>query len=57
MAQIFESPDKGKTVYARNFGEHFSKRKLIKSPGVAEEPLYERLAKDNDYGRVRKEKF
>lgn len=56
MAQIFESPDKGKTVYARNAGEHFSKRVLIKSPGVAEEPLYERLARQNN-DRVRKEKF
>ncbi len=27
---IFESPDKGKTVYVRKFGEKISKRKLVK---------------------------
>tara|TARA_Y100000389_G_C17270212_1_gene417569 strand:+ start:230 stop:394 length:165 start_codon:yes stop_codon:yes gene_type:complete len=41
MAQIFESPDKGNTIYARNAGEHFSKRVLVKSPDVAEELQYE----------------
>jgi len=28
---IYESPDKGKTVYAREFGAHPSTRKLIKT--------------------------
>lgn len=37
MGQIFESPDKGETIYVRNCGEHFSKRVLIKSPEVEEE--------------------
>ena len=27
---IYESPDKGKTVYAREFGAHPSTRKLVK---------------------------
>ena len=30
MTKIFESPDKGKTVYARECGQPASKRKLIK---------------------------
>lgn len=30
--KIYESPDKGKTIYERDFGSHPSTRKLIKSP-------------------------
>ena len=37
MGQIFESPDKGETIYVRNTGEHFSKRVLVKSPDVEKE--------------------
>lgn len=29
IKQVFESPDGGKTVYARNIGDDFSKRRLI----------------------------
>jgi hypothetical protein len=45
MAQIFESPDKGTTEYARECGQPFNTRVCIKSPAVAEEPLYEQLAR------------
>jgi len=34
MTKIFESPDKGKTVYEREFGAHPSTRKLIIKNGV-----------------------
>ncbi len=30
MTKIFESPDKGKTVYVREFGAPISTRKLVK---------------------------
>lgn len=30
-AKIYESPDKGKTIYEREFGAHPSTRKLIKT--------------------------
>lgn len=33
MVQIFESPDKGKTVYARPFGSKPSERKLVLKDG------------------------
>jgi hypothetical protein len=55
MAMIYESPDKGKTVYAREIGQPFNSRVLIKSPAIAEEPLYERLAKINN-NRIRSNK-
>lgn len=29
---IYESPDKGKTIYERKFGTKISERKLIKKP-------------------------
>ncbi len=45
---IYESPDKGKTVYAREIGQPFNTRRCIKSPAVAEEPLYERLAREKN---------
>jgi hypothetical protein len=32
--KIYESPDKGKTVYARDFGAPISTRKLIMKDGV-----------------------
>ncbi len=32
MKKIFESPDKGQTVYERNFGSN--ERKIIKSEGI-----------------------
>jgi len=32
--KIYESPDKGKTVYARDFGAPHSSRKLIIKDGV-----------------------
>jgi hypothetical protein len=48
MAMIYESPDKGKTVYAREIGQPFNTRRCIKSPAVAEEPLYERLAREKN---------
>jgi len=31
MPKIYESPDKGKTVYEREFGAHPSTRKLVKT--------------------------
>jgi hypothetical protein len=31
MPKIYESPDKGKTVYEREFGAHPSTRKLVKA--------------------------
>jgi hypothetical protein len=52
MAMIYESPDKGKTVYAREIGQPFNTRRLIKSPAVAEEPLYERLARQSKNDRI-----
>jgi len=30
MTKIFESPDKGKTVYEREFGAPYTERKLVK---------------------------
>jgi hypothetical protein len=30
MTDIFESPDKGKTVYKRPFGAPYTERKLVK---------------------------
>jgi hypothetical protein len=36
MTKIFESPDKGKTVYAREFGE--SEKTLYMEDGVRVEP-------------------
>ena len=31
--KIFESPDGGKTVYERNMGDDYTKRKLVKTTG------------------------
>ena len=37
MGQIFESPDKGKTVYERECGAPINTRKLVKKPKVKNE--------------------
>ena len=34
MEIIYESPDKGETIYEREFGTKISERKLIKKPEV-----------------------
>jgi hypothetical protein len=37
MTTIFESPDKGKTVYAREFGSKNETRRLVKSPSAVDD--------------------
>ena len=41
---IFESPDKGKTIYKREFGKH-NKRELIKSNNMEMMSLYDYLGR------------
>ena len=42
MKYIYESPDNGKTIYRREFGNH-SKRELIKSDNMKMMSLYDYL--------------
>lgn len=37
MAKIYESPDKGQTVYEREIGAPINTRKLVKQPVAADD--------------------
>jgi hypothetical protein len=43
MTKIFESPDKGKTVYEREFGAPYTERKLVKEWSESHEQALEAI--------------
>lgn len=55
MVKIYESPDKGKTVYAREIGAPIESRKLIKQPSAVEDAA-NAMAAGAYNDRIRREK-
>ena len=56
MAKIYESPDKGKTVYEREIGAPFNTRKKVKpNPPSAVEDAANAMAQGAYNDRIRKE--
>lgn len=43
MTKIFESPDKGKTVYEREFGAPYTERRLVKQWSKSHEEVVEAI--------------
>tara|TARA_B100001057_G_scaffold416590_1_gene434690 strand:- start:3339 stop:3515 length:177 start_codon:yes stop_codon:yes gene_type:complete len=57
MTMIYESPDKGKTVYERPFGAPLSERKLVKQEPSAVEDAANAMAQAAYNDKLRKEKL